>query len=143
MTQIFAENLMCVAPEFGYLSNPSLVVLLLFTFGQLQTVSFSFFRGSSVLRLFISLLNNKFYGFSPSGSHHSLLFDQGFQKITSRDWSECVPSHSTLYQRICTFSHVVISLNKVVLYWATSTSIAKVTLQQHNHPSLQSELYSF
>ena len=25
---------------------------------------------------------------SPSGSHHSLLFDQGFQKIAGWDWSE-------------------------------------------------------
>ena len=25
---------------------------------------------------------------SPSGGHHSILFDQGFQKIADRDWSE-------------------------------------------------------
>ena len=30
----------------------------------------------------IRLLNNKFNGLSPSGGHHSFLFDQGFQKIT-------------------------------------------------------------
>ena len=30
------------------------------------------------LKFAIRLLNNKFHGLSPSGSHHSLLFDQGF-----------------------------------------------------------------
>jgi hypothetical protein len=29
----------------------------------------------------IQLLNNKFYGLSPFGGHHSLLFDQEFQKM--------------------------------------------------------------
>ena len=33
----------------------------------------------------IRLLNNKFHGLSPSGGHHSLLFDQGFKKIAGRD----------------------------------------------------------
>ena len=28
------------------------------------------------------LLNNKLFGLSPSVGHHSLLFDQGFQKIS-------------------------------------------------------------
>ena len=38
--------------------------------------------------LFIQLLNNKFHGLSPSCGHHSLLFGQGFQKMTAWDWSE-------------------------------------------------------
>ena len=52
--------------------------------------------------LHIWLLNNKFYGLSPS------LFDQGFQKIAGRDWSEHhltvirMPSDGTLYQWDCT-----------------------------------------
>jgi hypothetical protein len=33
----------------------------------------------------IWLLNNNFHGLSPSGGHHSLLFDQGFKKITGWD----------------------------------------------------------
>ena len=35
--------------------------------------------------LCIQLLNNKFHGLSPSGGHHSLLFDQGFQKMAGWD----------------------------------------------------------
>ena len=33
----------------------------------------------------IWLPNNKFHGLSASGSHHSLLFEKGFQKIAGRD----------------------------------------------------------
>ena len=33
----------------------------------------------------IWLLNNKFHGLSPYGGHHSLLFDQGFQKMAGWD----------------------------------------------------------
>ena len=36
----------------------------------------------------IQLLNNKFHGLSPTGSHHSLLLDQRFQKMAGWDWSE-------------------------------------------------------
>ena len=45
--------------------------------------SFSFY-----LELLIQLLNNKFHGLSPSGGHHSLFFDQEFQKIASWDCLE-------------------------------------------------------
>ena len=56
----------------------------------------------------IWLLNNKFHELSPSGGHHSLLFDQGFKKIAGRDWSERhltvirTPSDGTLYWWDCT-----------------------------------------
>ena len=57
---------------------------------------------------FIRLLNNKLHGLSLSGGHHSLLFDQGFQKIVGRNWSERhltvirTPSDGTLYRWDCT-----------------------------------------
>ena len=61
----------------------------------------------------IRLLNNKFHGLSPSGGHHSLMFDQGFQKIAGRDWLE---RHLTV---LCINeivpSHVVIRLNHALL----------------------------
>ena len=37
------------------------------------------------LKIAMRLLNNKFHGLSPSGGHHSLLFDQGFQKMPGWD----------------------------------------------------------
>jgi len=58
--------------------------------------------------------NNKFHGLSPSGGHHSLLFDQGFQKIAVRDWSE---RHLTIFciDEIVP-SYVVMSLNGKKIY---------------------------
>ena len=40
-----------------------------------------------IISMIIRLPNNKVYGLSPSGSHHSLLFDQEFQKIAGTDQS--------------------------------------------------------
>ena len=56
----------------------------------------------------IQLLNNKFHELPPSGGHHSLLFDQGFQKIAGRDWLE---RHLILGIDEIVPSHVVIRLN--------------------------------
>ena len=59
-------------------------------------------------KIFIRLLINKFHGLSPSGGHHSLLFDQGFQKMAGWDWLERhltvirTPSDCILYQWDCT-----------------------------------------
>ena len=68
-----------------------------------------------VLNKGIRLLNNKFHWLSPSGGHHSLLFDQGFQKMASWDWlkrhltvfciDEIVPSYVV---------YLVISVNSVI-----------------------------
>ena len=40
----------------------------------------------------IQLLNNKVYGLSPSGCHHSLLFDQE-RHLTVLCMDEIIPSH--------------------------------------------------
>ena len=56
----------------------------------------------------IWLLNNKLHGLSPYGGHHSLLFDQEFQKLAGWDWSEPhlmvigTPSDSTFHGWDCT-----------------------------------------
>ena len=42
------------------------------------TYVWCYIPSSAVFRPTIRLINNKFHGLSPSGGHHSLLFDQGF-----------------------------------------------------------------
>jgi hypothetical protein len=50
--------------------------------------------------LLIRLLNKKNHGLSPSGSHHSLLFDQGSQTMRnySAIWPIRTPFDGILYQ---------------------------------------------
>ena len=64
------------------------------------------------------MYNNKFHGLSPSVGHHSLLFDQGFLKCASWDWSE---RHLTVFciNEIVP-GYVVIRLNNYDMIWSQS-----------------------
>ena len=54
---------------------------------QRLNIAFSFIHTFLIFCL-IRLLSNKLHSLSPFGGHHSLLFDQGFQKMAGWDWSE-------------------------------------------------------
>ena len=68
------------------------------------------------------LLSNKFHGLSPSGGHHSLLLDQGFQKLL--DETDCSAIWRWLERHLMVFcideilpSYVVVQLNNLNKFW--------------------------
>ena len=101
-------------PHFFYrqMSDPVLYTVgLSATFWSMNSSIWSFLAA-------IHLLNNKFHELSPSGGHHALLFDQGFQKISDSDCSEC---HLTV---LCIYD--IVQLNgwkKIEYFWATFEGI--------------------